>query len=205
MTACTWCGRHDHRPFEHGGLIVDPDWDGQAPFPFLAPSTALASLPTWTLDAKDMARADAYAHRMHERGKRKHDRLNTQSLLDNRIMSARSEVSLSRLTGLPAFLSDTGYGKPDVGPYQVRHSNQGRLKVAKYDPGHVPLVAMSGRGDTYQVRGWTPRAAPWKVDDYLDDPRGWGPAWFVPWALLLDPWTLPELAPGRVASTASGT
>ena len=203
---CTWCGSETHPAGHHGGLVTRPDWDGQAPYPFLAPAEvpelSRATRPTFTLGPADQALAARCAEQLERGSAKARDRWGSKALdqpgrLEAHLVGAAGEVAFARIIRRPwRCNAGRGYGKPDVGPYQVRTRRAGgdyRLPVHPKEEG--PVVLMVGRPWTFRFVGWLRDSRDAHRPEWWDDPgKRNAPAWFVPWEFLEDPWKLPELA-----------
>lgn len=73
------------------------------------------------------------------------------------------------------------YKLPDVGKYQVRQTelSNGSLIVREGDSDDEIFILVTGKAPLYEVRGYMLGAAA-KREEFVRDPHGMSPAWFVP-------------------------
>lgn len=202
---CYTCGHAPVGRYNDGSPRYPASCDHQPVYRPDAPQAATFDPLVITLRGKDLADAEACAQRIHARGQGRQDRQGVRSL-DSTRKGYYGEMAFARISGLPFRCDIHGFGKPDVGRYQVRTSaGHPFLPVHENDRDDVPVVLMMGRPPgPFRLVGWIAQARLAKRRDYLDDPGGRRPAFFVPLDALDSPWTIPEVAaryaPGGVAS-----
>jgi hypothetical protein len=101
---------------------------------------------------------------------------------DSDIEGACSELAFDLLMGRPWSASVNSFGKPDSGDYDHVRSTEyrtGRLIIRFWDPPVGIYVLMVGVRPTYVFRG-AASAEDVRRPQYISDPNGKGPAYFVP-------------------------
>jgi hypothetical protein len=79
------------------------------------------------------------------------------------------------------------FKKPDVGPYQVRHTvrHDRSLIVRPKDADDEIYIFVTGSAPQFKLRGWL-RGNEAKRDQFQRNPNSQAPAWFVPSSRLRD-------------------
>lgn len=161
-----------------------------------------------TLSARDQGLAQSCGEqRNHGQDRWGRKALDAQGRLAANVVGAAGEIAFARLTGLPfRCMANQGYGKPDVGRYGVRTRRRQDAELILHEQDRGPQVLMVQVAPwSFRLVGWLHEARDGQDPRWWSDPGGRRPAWFVPQDALDSPLGLPELAPGRVASTPSGT
>lgn len=197
---CAYCGQHELAA-RHGALWVRPDWDGQGPFPFVAPGTYPPGWPTHTLSDDEVERVERCVQVMHERARGRRDPWRLPPNLERRRRGLQGEMAVAVLTGYPFRCDLAGFGKPDVGPYQVRTTDGWPyLAVNSTDlagPRTPCILVFQDKVSTrrFTIRGLLPEAGR-ALDWPAEGERGPGKAEYkVPLNALVNPWAIPELSP----------
>lgn len=94
---------------------------------------------------------------------------------------ACAEMAVAKFLGTYWSGSVNSFKLPDLRNVQVRHTSRssGRLIVRQNDSDLDVYVLVTGTAPTFRVHGGI-RGRDAKRDEWLSDPNGRGPAWFVP-------------------------
>lgn len=157
---CTWCSSDAHQPFQHGGLALRPDWDGQAPGPFLSPDDSKPWVVVTLADA-DMERAQAQALVIAQYTKRKRLKDTAKWKGDQAARIAQDtrgclgEIAVAVFLGVPWRPRTGNYGGADVAGVHVRTTDRpaGRLPVREHE--HTgTYVLVVDQFPSMRLAGW---------------------------------------------------
>lgn len=103
-------------------------------------------------------------------------------LFGKHILAAMSEMAVAKYLNIHWGAHVNSFGKPDVGPYEVRWSMMPKMKVRQRDLGFV--ISTTGQPPTFTIVGYMDADAAKKKEWSDDFGNGGPPAYFVPHDLL---------------------
>lgn len=102
---------------------------------------------------------------------------------DDEIEGASGEVAVAKAFGMYWDGSVNNFhNRPDLGPHEVRTTtlSDGSLIYRRHEPPDLKYILVVGRSPVYTIIGWLTGHEAMANDQWLRNPGGRRPAWFVP-------------------------